>query len=214
MPASKKKPLATSDEAQVSQGTTTESSTLSDKYEAAEAAIKETVNTMSDETNININGNGTNGANGNSDDVDMSGFVVNFEDIPDRQEVPNGRYPAVITHAKPGISQAGLPKMDVRWKIEDGGDQDGEVVFDTVSFSPKARWRVKALLLALGFPKTFNEQVTPDLLIGERAVITTAIEESTTIDPNTGEPYAPRARVKGYARIGSQVSAETILARR
>lgn len=211
MPVKPKKPLATSDEAQVSQGTNDEKPDLQAHYEAAEAAIKETVTTMSDETNINSNGNG---ANGNSDDVDMSGYVVNFEDIPDRQEVPNGRYPAVITHAKPGISQAGLPKMDVRWKVEDGGDHDGETVFDTISFSPKARWRVKALLLALGFPKTFNERVTPDLLIGERAVITTVIEESTAIDPNTGEPYAPRARVKGYARVGSEVSAETILARR
>ncbi len=163
---------------------------------------------LATEKEVNTMSNGT--------DNGAGGFRVNLGAIPEQREVSDGQHVVVITYAKPGTSQAGLPKMDLRYKVEESDDDANvdQTVFDILSFAPKALFRVGALLRAIGLPKDFDEEVTSDLLMGSRMVITTAIEESTGINEQTGEPYRPRARVKAYAPIGANTPLGAVLARR
>lgn len=172
-------------------------------------AAKEIENTM---TNANAHDEAseglddTNGGIGNG-----GGFRINFGDIKELDPIPDGKYDAVIAKAEFGLSQKQQPKCDIRWKIEEEGDFAGRVVFDTLSFAPNALWRVKEVLVALGFEEDFNDELTTDMLLGMRGVITVATEQQTQINPATGKPWPARPRVKAVAPIGSNASLESML---
>jgi hypothetical protein len=161
-------------------------------------------------TNANIN---TDEAYEGLDDTGTSsggGFRINFGAIKDLDPISDGKYDAVISKAEFGMSQKQQPKCDLRWTIE-GGDFDGRIVFDTLSFSEKALWRVKEVLVALGFDEDFNDELTPDMLLGMRGVITVATEQQTQLNPATGKPWPARPRIKAVAPTGSNATLESML---
>jgi len=124
---------------------------------------------------------------------------INFAQVQTLEPLPPGNYTATIIKAEPGVSKAGNEKIDIQWRIE-GGQYDGRVIFDTLTFVDKALFRVKNTLMGLGFPKDFKGEVRPEDLVGKTAKITVDVQAGNGID-ETGEPYQPRNRVKKVALI-------------
>lgn len=125
--------------------------------------------------------------------------TINFAKVQGLEPLPAGSYTATITEATLGVSKANNEKIDIKWKIE-GGQYDGRIIFDTLTFTEKALFRVKATLQGLGFAKDFKGDVKADDLIGRTAKIAVDIQAGNGID-ETGEPYQPRNRVKKVAVV-------------
>ena len=125
---------------------------------------------------------------------------INFADVKGLDPLPVGKYLATIQVVTEGKSKQNNEKLDLQWKIE-GGKYDGRIIFDTLTFTEKALFRVKSTLMGLGFKKDFRGNVGPDMLVGKTALITLDIQASATIDEETGEPYPPRNRVKRVAPV-------------
>ena len=121
--------------------------------------------------------------------------AIDFSQVEDLKPLPRAWYLASIVEAKEGVSKQGNVKMDLRWKVEEG-EFEGRNVFDTLTFTQKALFRVKATLKGLGFPDDFSGEISGDDLVGKTARILVDIEQSETLDPETGEPYPPRNRIK------------------
>jgi hypothetical protein len=122
---------------------------------------------------------------------------INFAQVKGLEPVPAGNYLATIVKAEAGMSKKDNEKIDIQWKIE-GGPQDGRIIFDTLTFTEKALFRVKATLKGLGFPETFKGEVKVDQLIGKSARLTVDIQAGEGVD-DAGEAYPPRNRVKKVA---------------
>lgn len=127
---------------------------------------------------------------------------INFAKVQGLEPLPAGKYTATITTATVGVSKAGNEKIDLQWKVE-GGPYDGRVIFDTLTFTEKALFRVKATLQGLGFSKDFKGEVRADDLVGRTAKITVDIQAGNGVD-ETGEPYQPRNRIKKVAEMSSK----------
>jgi hypothetical protein len=126
--------------------------------------------------------------------------AIDFSKVQGLEPVAPGSYTATIVKAEAGQSKAGNEKIDLQWKVE-GGKEDGRIIFDTLTFTEKAMFRVKATLISLGFPKNFRGNVKPDELVGKTAKITVDIQPGNGVDPETGEPYPARNRIKKIALI-------------
>jgi hypothetical protein len=124
---------------------------------------------------------------------------INFADVQELKPIPPGKYNATIVKAEEGVSHAGNEKISLQYRIE-GGKYDGRIVFDTLTFTPKALFRVKNTLSALGFPSDFKGEVNPDDLVGHSVKVTVDIQPGNGVDEN-GEPYPPRNRVKKVSSI-------------
>lgn len=135
--------------------------------------------------------------------------TIDLTEVKGLTPMDPGTYVATIVSAKEGIAaSSGFPKMDLRWKIE-GGKYDGRQIFDVMSFKPEALWRVKSTLMALGFPKDFSGELTPEDLIGKTATVVVTISQESEVDPETGDPYPPRNRiskVKSVAAAGKSAA--------
>lgn len=138
-------------------------------------------------------------------------FVVNFADIKELEPIADGKYDAAIAAATFGFSKTGQPKVDVQWKILDEGEFFDRVIYDTMSFHPKALWRTKATLIAIGLPEDFSGELTREDLLGSRATITVGMEASSGLNPETNAPYPARPRVKNVQKLGSGISIDSIL---
>lgn len=128
--------------------------------------------------------------------------AINFAKVQGLEPLPAGVYTATIVKAEVGTSKAGNEKIDIQWKVE-GGKHDGRVIFDTLTFTEKALFRVKATLKGLGFPADFRGEVKPEDLVGRTAKITVDIQPGNGIDAS-GEPYAARNRVKKVAVVAAR----------
>lgn len=133
---------------------------------------------------------------------------IDFSEVKGIEPVPAGEYPATIVSAEEGVSQNGNPKIDIQWKIESGEKAtDGRIVFEPLTFTEKAMFRVKQTMLALGYPKNFKGDVTPDMLLNKSAIIVVDIQPGNGVDPETGEAYPPRNRVKKVKPLGKKSQA-------
>jgi len=125
---------------------------------------------------------------------------IDFSTVKGLEPLPVGVYNATIVKAEEGTSQKGNTKIDLQWRV-DGGPFDGRIVFDTLTFTEKAMFRVKNTLLAVGFKKNFSGDVKAEALVGKSAKLTLDIQAGEGVDETTGEPYAPRNRVKKIASL-------------
>lgn len=129
--------------------------------------------------------------------------TIDFSDVQGLEPIPQGLYPCSIVFAEAGMSQSENPKIDLRWKVEEGEYAD-RMIFDTLSFHPKALFRTKAVLQALGWAKDFAGDVDVEDLLGASATLSVTIEDSTGTD-EFGEPYPPRNRVVKVKPTGQSV---------
>lgn len=119
---------------------------------------------------------------------------IDFTTVKGMDPVPAGEYTAEIIKATEGVSENKNEKIDLQWKIL-GGEHDGRIIFDTLTFAPSVYWRVKATLQALDFPKDHNGEVTSDMLVGKSAVLSVVIDQNDKTDKD-GNKYDPRNVVK------------------
>lgn len=134
---------------------------------------------------------------------------IDFTTVEGLEPIEEGSYNATIVNAEVGMSKQDQPKIDLRWKIDDGQEHAGRQIFDTLSFHPEALWRTKLALQALGFANDFSGEVETEDLLNRSATIRVTIEPSTQIDPATGEPYPPRNRVTRVSPL-SQTAASLL----
>jgi hypothetical protein len=125
---------------------------------------------------------------------------INFAQVKGLEPVPVGNYTATIIKAETGVSKKGNEKIDLQWRVE-GGAFDGRIIFDTLTFTEKALFRVKATLKGLGFPDNFKGEVRSDMLVGKSAKLTVDIQMGEGTDEQTGEVYPPRNRIKKVAQL-------------
>ena len=121
--------------------------------------------------------------------------AIDFSTVQGVEPVPAGKYLATITKAEAGVSKNGNEKIDLQWKIT-GGDYNNRIIFDVLTFTAAAMFRVKNTMLALGAKKKFAGNVEPAWFVGKTANIVVDIQASTQVDPESGEAYPPRNRVK------------------
>jgi len=132
--------------------------------------------------------------------------AIDFSNVKGLEPIPVGAYTASITSAERKTSQAGNEMINLQWKVS-GGKYDGRIVFDSMVFTEKTLWRVKAALIALGYSKTFSGEVDPDQLVGKTATILVEIEVGRGTDQETGEPYPDRNRVRRIKPLQPVVAA-------
>lgn len=120
---------------------------------------------------------------------------IDFSDVKGLEPIPAGVYLATVKKATPGTSNSGNEKIDLQWQVEEG-DHAERIIFDTLVWHPKALFRIKQVLIAFGYDENFSGEVEAEELEGQTALLAIDIEQSTQVDPATGEPYPPRNRVK------------------
>ena len=125
--------------------------------------------------------------------------TINFADVEELKPIPPGKYSATIVKATEGISKAGNEKIDLQYRIE-GAKFDGRIVFDTLTFTAKALFRVKNTLRGLGFPAKFKGEVNPGDLVGKSAKIVVDIQPGNGVDED-GDTHPARNRVKKVTPI-------------
>lgn len=154
-----------------------------------------------------------------ADDAEQSGagnasggFSIDFSTVPDTDKpIAPGKYNATIVHAEAKESKAGNPMIALRWRIDDEGEYEKRNIFDNLVFSQNALWRVRQVLLAVGFSTTFNGDVNPESLLGESATLTVTIQAGKGVNTETGEPYPPRNSITKVEPLGARAKVADLL---
>lgn len=81
---------------------------------------------------------------------------LDFTDVKDGFEaIPAGEYPVKVVECEKKMNKAQTGEyLNFAYEVCDGGDQEGARVYDICSLTPKALWKLKATLKALGFDVT------------------------------------------------------------
>jgi len=135
-------------------------------------------------------------------------FVIDFSEVPD-DLIPDGKYNAEIVAAKGGTSKKGLPKIDMRYKIISGEFANRQIL-ETMSLAPARMAQVKKALMVLGLSDGKTARFRPEDMVGKICQIVVGKETSTMIDPDTGDPYPPRNRIKSVRKAATE-SVESLL---
>jgi len=123
--------------------------------------------------------------------------------IAEPVDFKGGWHEATVKSVRPSKSQKGNTVLNVQWSVADTDeDYAGRSVWDAIVFTDDAAWKVKQLFTAIG-QSDFKGKLRANDLIGERAMLKVAMEASTGINPQTGQPWEPRPRVQRYAPLGS-----------
>ena len=127
-------------------------------------------------------------------DTDQA-FVIDFATIPGGELLPAGLYNVAVSSAKAGTSRNGNRKIDLRYKVTDGEYTD-RIIFDTLTFTEKALWKVRQVMQACGFPSNFSGAVDPEMFIGRVMTVQLEIQAGNGTNPTTNEVYEDQNRVK------------------
>lgn len=142
-----------------------------------------------------------------TDNTDQE-FVFDFSDVADTTLIPVGTYTAELVSVKPGKSQTGNSKWDVRWKIaSDDPALDGRLVFDTVSFHPERMIAVKRFFAALGCDVSGQLKIAISDVLFKSARVTVGVEDARTVN---GTEYEARNRVNRVKPLGENASVDDL----
>ena len=94
---------------------------------------------------------------------DEAGDVRDFEPLPD------GQYQVELADIALDQTRKGDPMWKLKFAVVDG-PHAGRFVFDNLIFSKAAAPRVKLICSALGLDTSGEIDLTPELLLGRRAV--------------------------------------------
>ena len=98
----------------------------------------------------------------------------------DRGAIPalldEGAYQVEVKSVEFGYSQAGNEKADLQLNVL---AHDGKTIYDTLTFTEKAFWRIDQALKSLGIASEKGESVdvSEDLLIGKKGWVKLIVEE-------------------------------------
>lgn len=90
----------------------------------------------------------------------MQTINLNFAEIPSNEIVPEGVYPVIVDEVKAKDSKSGpYPYLNIKLKVTEG-EHAGRVLFMMRSLSPKALWKFRSTLEALGvYQEQLNVQI-------------------------------------------------------
>lgn len=89
--------------------------------------------------------------------------------------------------------ESGKPYLQFKWKVSDGGDDQGVVAYDNMSLQPQALWKLRGCLEAMGVAtEEGTMDIDPEELIG-----------LNVIGDIIHEPYKGKNkhRVNGYSQV-------------
>lgn len=127
---------------------------------------------------------------------------IDLSDVKGPGPIDEGEYLLKIVKAEVGESKAGAEKVDLQYEIMDG-EYAGRKIFDTISFHPNALSFAKGTLDQLGIDtsKKFELFDLAENLLGLEVSAVVKIQESTQIDPRTGEAYPERNRISRILQV-------------
>lgn len=148
----------------------------------------------------------------------FDGVVLDFTS-PDTILVPDGTEVSLtIKGAKIAATNAGDPKISIRYEVNDG-EYESLVFFDDLLFIPArppkkgTMWRVAQLCNAISYtlPTSLSgvevmpwlKQFAEDLL-GEQFKAVLTINQSTQINPKTSKVYDPRQTIARFIAAGDR----------
>ena len=132
--------------------------------------------------------------------MDADGAIeVDFSQAVEFEPLPAGSYAVQCAGCKASTSKKGFPKWDWNWKVVEG-EFEKRQIFDSISFHPNALGRTKAVLKGLGIDTQGRQKLSPSQVVNMYAIARVVIEPSTMVDPDTGELYPPRNRIKSLKR--------------
>ena len=98
----------------------------------------------------------------------------------DRGSIPvlldEGTYEVEIKSVEFGFSQAGNEKADLQLNVL---AHDGKVIYDTLTFTERAFWRIDQALKSLGIAQAKGDafEISEELLVGKRGHVQLVVEE-------------------------------------
>ena len=101
---------------------------------------------------------------------------------------PAGEYEFEIKKATQGVSQAGNIKIDLRCEIINDDEYNGIGVFETVTITEEALFRLKQLTLACGIE--LDDEFEPQEFVGETFSAVVNVETYTDKNGETQEKNA------------------------
>lgn len=127
--------------------------------------------------------------------IDLS----NYKDTSSAR-VPEGRYRVVVDDVETDTAKTGNTLIKVWLRIL-GGTQDGEVIIDRLTITPKAMFRVVGFMQGIGIP-TPKKRLAIDLR--------SFLHRQVDVDVEDDEPYNGRikSRIARYIRIAQPKAEE------
>lgn len=119
------------------------------------------------------------------------------KDVQDFTPPPPGDYLVEVEDIQAEETQAGDDMFKMKLKILEG-EFEGKFLFDNIVFSEKAMPRAKMIASRFGFDVSKDFELTEDMLIGQRAIVTVdRIESYEKAEGGTGQ--SARIAFAGYA---------------
>lgn len=118
---------------------------------------------------------------------------VDFTGVTVRKLVPEGRHSFEVKEVKKDKGPNG-EYLEVRSAVINDSDFEGAEIYDNLSLSPKALWRLKSFLDALGFETDGEIELDPAEMVEQ--VFDADIFHDTSYDSR------PRAKVAEYYPVG------------
>lgn len=116
------------------------------------------------------------------------GQKINVDWEAEIPTIPDGQYECEVNQVEVKEGQK-APYLGFRFKITNG-PFSGQMIFDNVSTSPRAAFRMVPLLKALGFSKEDGDKVDTDDFAGRSIIVVGRVEPS--------DDGVSRFRVKEY----------------
>jgi hypothetical protein len=87
-----------------------------------------------------------------------------------------GDYEIEVKSVEFGFSQAGNEKADLQLNVL---AHDGKIIYDTLTFTERAFWRIDQALKSLGIAQAKGDafEISEELLVGKRGWVSLVIEE-------------------------------------
>ncbi len=126
----------------------------------------------------------------------MPGVDFTEVEVAEFDPIPRGRYAVRVVEVEEREGQeSGLAYFNMQYEVIEG-DHEGRKVFDNLSFSPKALWRLKGFLLAAGYTE---EELAGELSIEADELIEVEIEVQVVI--KNDQEGTPRNNISRFYAV-------------
>jgi hypothetical protein len=124
------------------------------------------------------------------------------------RSVPAGEHVCMIREVREGLSRDGSPRWSMRLEVAEGEHAGHHAAWDSITWSERGIFRVRAVLDVLGFKVAGELEVNPEDLEGKRGKV--RLVEEVYEDPSSGTrreqmvvPYNGWAALDGELEGGS-----------
>ena len=138
--------------------------------------------------------------------IDLGEFTGNEDEQNSYSPIDSGRYRAHVTGISREVGRSsGKPYLHWEFTLSEGQAFERRKIWDNTSLSDKAKWRIVALLKALGIdvPKG-RLQLNPNDVLGRELILQIGQEPDDYRDPD-GDEGIMRNTINGFAPVGGAV---------